>query len=258
MNKINAVVLAGDSKKGVVQKDVDNKSLLPICGKPMVEYVVDALRDTPLIDKISITGPISLLREHLGDKVDFYIESRETLFDNVNAGMEPFASDSAILLVTSDIPMITGEMVMDFIERCVKQGGDLCYPIIEKQMNEEHFPGVERTYVKLKEGTYTGGNIIYLNPAVVGPCEEFARKVIAYRKKPWKTGKLLGLKFLVRLLIGMLSIPKVEARFSQLLDIEAAAIVSPYPEIGNDVDKPSDVEMVNRYFKKMHRDTPNI
>jgi molybdopterin-guanine dinucleotide biosynthesis protein A len=248
MKQINAIVLAGDNKKGFVQQGVDNKALLPINGKPMVEYVIDALRASPFIGRISVTGPVSMLKEHLGDKADYYMEGKESLFENIKLGMEPFANDKAVLIVTSDIPMITGEMVSDFVRRCIKQGGDFCYPIVEKQLNEERFPGVERTYVRLREGTYTGGNIIYLNPAVVDRCEEFARKVIEFRKQPWKTSRLLGLKFLVGLLLGVLPIPKVEERFCKLLDIQAAAVIMPYPEIGNDVDKPSDLDMVLHYF----------
>jgi len=253
MTRMNAIVLAGDSKKGFVREGVDNKALLPINGKPMVEYVVDALQDVPMIEKISITGPVGLLKQHLGDKVDFYMESRESLFENVKAGMEPFANDNAVLLVTSDIPMVTGGMITDFIQRCIRQGGDFCYPIVEKRLNEERFPDVERTYVRLREGTYTGGNIIYMNPDVVATCEEFARKLIEFRKQPWKTSRLLGLKFLVGLLLGFLSIPKVEERFYKLLDIQASAIITPFPEIGNDVDKPSDIEMVMRYFDRMEK-----
>lgn len=248
MTGINAIVLAGDSKKGFIQEGVDNKSLIPINGKPMVEYVIDALRESSLINKISVSGSSKILRSHLGGKVDYYMEDRNTLFDNIKAGIEPFTDDNAVLIVTSDIPMITGWMINNLVERCIKQGGDFCYPIVEKKLNEERFPGVDRTYIRFKEGTYTGGNIVYLNPAVIEPCEEFAKKVIAFRKQPLKTGRLLGIKFLVGLMMGMLTIPEVEERVCKLLDIQASAIVVPYPEIGNDVDKPSDLEMVMQYF----------
>ena len=248
MTGINAVVLAGDSKKSLVQEGVENKSLLPINGRPMVEYVVDALGESPLVGKVSIVGPVEHLKACLGDKADYYIEDRDSLFENVKAGIEPFSNDGAVLIVTSDIPMITGRMITDFVQRAVQQGKDFCYPIVNKQVNEKHFPGVERTYVRLKDGTYTGGNLIYLNPAVVGPCEELMKKLIENRKQPWKTARLLGFRFLAGLLLGFLTISEVEERFSRLLDIKASAIVVPYPEIGNDVDKPSDVEMVTRYF----------
>jgi len=248
MNKINAIVLAGDSRNGCIQEGVENKSLLPINGKPMVEYVINALRDSSLINKISITGPSDVLKSHLGDKADYYMEDRGNLFENVKAGLKPFADDRAVLIATSDIPMVAGWMITDFIKRCYEQGGDFCYPIVDKKLNEKHFPGVERTYVRLREGTYTGGNVIYINPAVLGPCEEFAKKVITFRKQPLKTGRMLGIRFLARLMFGMLTIPQVEERVCRLLNIKASAIVIPYPEICNDVDKPSDLEIVIKYF----------
>jgi hypothetical protein len=111
------------------------------------------------------------------------------------------------------------------------------------------FPGVERTYVRLKEGTFTGGNITLFNPAKWEQCEELVKSLIRFRKKPLKTAKLLGFKFLLGLLLGTLPINKVEERFGSLLQIDAAAISVNYPEIGNDVDKPSDLEMVKRYFE---------
>ena len=84
--------------------------------------------------------------------------------------------------------------------------------------------------------------------AVFASCEEFAKKVIQFRKQPLKTGRMLGIKFLAGLMLGMLTIPEVEKRVCQLLDIQASAIIVPYPEICNDVDKPSDLEIVKRYF----------
>ncbi|NLB42729.1 MAG: NTP transferase domain-containing protein [Clostridiales bacterium] len=253
MTEINAIVLAGDNKKDFIQSGVENKSLLPIYEKPMVEYVVDALRSSSHIGKISISGPEGLLKSVLGKKVDFYVGDKDSLFDSVKAGLSPFIDDSAVLVVTSDIPMITGEMITDFIKLSFDQGGDFCYPIVNKQLNDVQFPSVERTYVRLKEGTFTGGNIIFLKPTKWEPCEEFAQNMIQYRKQPWKIAKLLGVKFLLGLLMGNLSITEVEERVHELLSIEASAIIVDYPEIGNDVDKHSDVEMVMKYFESEGR-----
>ena len=255
MTPINTVILAGDSKKGLVQEGLENKSLLSIHGKPMVEYVADALRSSSLIGNISISGPEDLLKARLGTKVDYYVGDKGTLFENIKAGVKPFDNDKLVLVVTSDIPMVSGDMITDFIRRSLEKEGDFCYPIINKKQNEEQFPGVERTYVRLKEGTFTGGNVFLLNPAVIQTCEEFAIKLLQFRKQPWKTARLLGFRFLLGLLLGTLSIKQVEERFGELLQIKAAAIKVDYPEIGNDVDKPSDVEMVMRYLATIPGDT---
>lgn len=245
---VNSIILAGDSKKVTVEEGVANKSLVYIQGKPMVAYVVDALREAKKVGKISVVGPVDELKPLLGDKVDFYFPDTESLFDNIRIGIVPFRSDHRILIITSDIPMIRGEMIDDFIRESENCGADFCYPIVGKERNEEIFPGSKRTYVHLKEGTFTGGNAIYMDPQVIDRCEEFSRKLIDFRKKPWKTGKLLGLKFLVMFFLGALSIPKIEDRFAEILGIRATAIICDHPEIGNDVDKPEDIEMVRSYL----------
>jgi len=237
MSKINAVILAGDSK-----------SFMEIYGKWMVEYVVEALRSSPYVGKISIVGEVEKLEERLGEQIDYYVEKRGDIFDNLEAGLESLGETDSVLVATSDIPMIREEIITDFIKRCHDIKADLCYPIVEKGLNDDKYPGFHRTYVRMKEGIFTGGNLIYINPKIIKNCTDFARKVIEYRKKPWEIGRLLGFRFLLMLTMGTLSISRVEERVKQLLNIRATAIISPFPELANDVDKPSDLEKVYEYL----------
>lgn len=108
----------------------------------MVEYVIDAFRDSTLVDKISIVGPRLLLEEQLNIKVAFYINEWEPLLDNVKVGIEPFLTEKSVLIITSDIPMITGEMIDDFINQCINRVTGFYHPIIEKSLNEQRFPSV--------------------------------------------------------------------------------------------------------------------
>jgi GTP:adenosylcobinamide-phosphate guanylyltransferase len=247
---MNAVILAGDNQADLARINVANKALLSICGRPMIEYVVDALRCSSLVYGISIVGPVEPLKDCLGGRVDYYFEDTGSFFENLEAAMQPFKTDKRVIIVSSDIPMITGEVVDDFVNRCINTDADLCYPIVEKSLNESLFPGFKRTYVRLKEGTFTGGNIFYINPAIFERCREFAALLVEYRKTPWKTARILGLDLLTLLTLGRLSISKVEKRFFEILGIKAVAIISPFPQLANDVDKPSDIEMVEKYLSK--------
>jgi GTP:adenosylcobinamide-phosphate guanylyltransferase len=258
MNKINAVILAGSGSKHFFRQGVANKALFEICGRPMVEYVVDALKASPGINKISIVGPVAPLKNILGDKIDYYYEDdNNSIFDNAQKGTEPFINDSHVLIVTSDIPLVTGPAITEFLSKCSGLNADLCYPIVGKKLNELMFPRAERTYVHLKDGVFTGGNMIYVNPAIIGPCGQWAQKIIEYRKKPWKTSRILGLKFLAMFMTGKLSISQIERRFSELLNIKAVAVLSSYPELANDVDKPSDVQIAESYFSRMDQQVSN-
>jgi GTP:adenosylcobinamide-phosphate guanylyltransferase len=244
---LNAIILAGDNEDGHSALE-GNKALMLIDDKPMIEYIIDALRAAPHVGKIAVVGPAEKLGPVIGDKVDYIIPQGSSMLENASRGIETFASDEHVLILTSDIPMITPEAIEDFIKRSEDVKADFCYPVVNKEINEKRFPGVKRTYVKLKDGTFTGGNIIYISPAVFKRCKDFAEKLIESRKEPIKTARLLGIGLLIKLVLGIGTIRQIEQRFGQILNITAKAIISDYPEIGNDVDKPDGIEMVIKYF----------
>lgn len=248
MQKINAVILAGSNKDNELLEGINNKAFLPINGRPMLEYIIEAIESSSKVGEVSVIGPVDQLKEHFKDRINYYYEEKEDLFDNLRTVIEPFKNDEAILLISSDIPLIKGHMIDELIAKCAEVGGDLCYPIVEREQNEKQFPGIKRTYVKLKEGSFTGGNIFYFNPDIVETCAAFAKKFIEYRKKPWKSAQVLGFGFLLKFITGTLTIQGAEKRFSQLLNITGRAVVTDYGEVANDVDKPSDIEVLAEYF----------
>lgn len=240
---LNALILAGDRGE-----DGRSKALIKIGSRNMIEYVIESLRDSGCIDKVYIIGE-ELLRHELEGKADGFIKAGNGLLDNLKKGISELKDpEAACLVCTCDIPMVKGEAIRDFIERCQEGNIDLGYPVINKSLNDSKYPDVKRTYVRLKEGTFTGGNMIYINPQIVNKISEKIEKLVEYRKKPLKMGRTLGFMFLVKLALGRLSISAVERKAYETFEIRGKAIQTIYPEIGNDVDKPSDVEFVKRYL----------
>lgn len=237
---MNAIILAGSSK----EDKLPDKAFVEINGKYMISYVIEALRGCDKIDKIAVVGDADKLKEKNIQGIDMIIEQSDNIMDNVLKGVQPFKNDRRVLILSCDIPMLTKEAVCDFIEKAEATGADLCYPIVRKEDNERKFPDAKRTYARIKEGTFTGGNIFYVNPAIIDRLIKSARQFIAYRKKPWKLGKLLGGKILFLFIIGRLSIPHIEKKVEELFNIKGKAIISPYPEIGNDVDKKEEVKQL--------------
>jgi GTP:adenosylcobinamide-phosphate guanylyltransferase len=237
---INVIILAGNQPIKTWD-DRGNKALYQIQGKMMVEYVIEAARGVPDIGKIILVGNKSELEGPLSSKVDAIIDSCGSVTENILLGINYFGSKDYVLICSSDIPFITPEALEDFINCSRATGADFCYPVVEKNENDKKFPDMERTYVKTKEGFFTGGNIFYINPEVVKRCLVIADKLIGARKNPFKMAKIVSMGLLINLALGNLSIKKVEKRFSKILGIKARAVISAYPEIGNDVDKPADV-----------------
>ena len=56
-------------------------------------------------------------KEYL-DKDVILLECGESLVDNIEIGMDYLGAQNHVLVVTSDIPMLTQEAVDDFIRRC--------------------------------------------------------------------------------------------------------------------------------------------
>lgn len=238
MDKLNALVLAGG----------DDKAFLSIGGRSMVEYVLDAIWQAKHIGNIAIVGDVDRLKSLFGEKITHYIQGGNNLLESVERGIEPFMLDEHVIVITSDIPLIRADIIDQFIDECQLSSIDLYYPIVEKSINDKQFPGIKRTYVKLREGKFTGGNILCLNPAILEQCENFAREVLDNRKVPWKIGKILGYKFLTLLLCGQMTIPLIEQRVYDLLGIEGRAIISSYGEIANDLDNPCDIEIISKFI----------
>ena len=240
---VNALILAGDrGEEGY------SKALLKIKGRFMIEYLIDALKSSNTVKNIYVVGD-EVLREMIKNYYDGYILSNGEMLENIKKGIREIGDyDTPVLICTADIPLVSGEAIRDFVVECENKDIDVGYPIIDKSLNDEKYPDVKRTYVKLKEGTFTGGNIVYLNPKVIERATEKAAELIAYRKKPLKMGQVLGVTFLLRLALGVLTIEAVERKVCDMFDIRGRAILTKYPEIGNDVDKIEDIEFVNRYL----------
>jgi len=227
---------------------VDSEALIPIGEHLMVDYVVKALEKTKFIDRIALVGPVKELEEKYGDSLRVeLVEAGSTAIKSVLNGVEAVGFTEYVVIVSSDIPLISSDALTDFIEACIRKGGaDLYYPIIEKRVSESKFPGAHRTYVRLVEGTFTGGNVFLVRPEIIEPREELAEKLIALRKSPLALCRLIGIGFIIKYLLGKLTLKEAEEKFSKLLDIKGLAVKCMYPEIGMDIDKPSDLELVEQ------------
>ncbi|MFA6450236.1 MAG: nucleotidyltransferase family protein [bacterium] len=247
MGKIEVLILAG----GTLPEDLkkyssghDNRALLKIGDKYMIEYVIDALNGVPEIGGIHVIGLKEPIEAALGGRVAEVIEARDSMLDNLSLGVEQFEGAERLLIVTCDIPIIKSEMIARFLDSCQKTEADLYYPIVEKKLNDQKYPTTKRTYAKLKEGVFTGGNIVLLNPAMFRKNWSYIERALAARKSPIKLLGIIGIGFIIKFILKQLSIPLLEKKIEGILGIRVKAVEVQDPEIGIDVDKESDFLLV--------------
>ncbi len=242
---VNALVLAGSRNDGPLSQcsQVPYEAMIPIGNKPMIEYVVHALTGSRHIHHIAVVGPVEITKIIGNDDVKV-ISASDSLIDNLRAGVSMLPKSEKILLATCDIPLLTPQAIEDFLVKCGDQSEDVYYPVIPKEVMEKSNIKTKRTYVTFKEGQFTGGNLFLVNPAVVERSLEKGRQVVAARKSPVRLSKMMGIPFLVKFMLHRISLIEAEKKVSKILDIRGKVVVTKYPELGVDVDKPSDLEMV--------------
>jgi len=250
---VDAVVLAGAPNTGRLREVSPEpyEALIEIAGRSMLAYVLDALRASSQVDRVVVVGPQELdpvVAEAGAERVD----SGPDVVANLRAGVKALGATGAryILVSTSDIPLLTPQAVDDFLARCREMGElDVYYPVVRRERSEEAYPGVERTYVRLKDGSVTGGNLFLMRADVLERSEGLLAEAISLRKHPLRMSRLLGPRVLVKAAVRTLSADDVERRVEELLGLRGRAVFTPYAEIGVDVDKPSDLALARQVLE---------
>lgn len=239
-------MLAGRRNEGELRavSDAEWEALVPIAGRPMAAWVIDALKESGACERIAVVGPEELW-QYLRPEDAVTVPS-DSLIENVRRGARSTSMQHPLLIATGDIPMLTAESVKAFVAKAQEAPAEFHYPVISKEDVERRFPGNRRTYVRLRDGTFTGGNIVLLDPGSAKRAIAVAEELVALRKKPWRLALKVGMYFMVRLLLGRATVAEAEMRFSRLLGVKAKAIPLPYAEIGVDVDHPGDVPFCER------------
>lgn len=242
-------MLAGRRNRGRLQgvSDAAWEALVPIAGRPMVGYVLAALGGVDEIDRIAVVGPDpGPTPPGRGPGTWTVVPPGDSLVENLRRGVDSLGACDEILVVTSDVPLLGPEDVTEFLRRCREREADLGYPIVERRDCEAAFPGVRRTYVRLSDGAYTGGNVIYLRGDALERVWPFLDRVYAARKRPYALLPLFGFGVAVAVLTGRARVAALERRVERLAGLRARAVAMKRPAIAVDVDKPEDLELAAR------------
>ena len=223
------------------------KSLIPIAGKPMVQWVLDAVSQAPSIGTVALIGV-----EDFGDlkcsKPMVTLPDLGSLMENIHQGAEYFKKlhpeESHILSISADIPSITGEMVEAMIAEYSGFKYDIYYSVVSRAVMEKRYPGSKRTYIKVKDGEFCGGDLnCYSKRAALDPNATW-RELIKLRKSPLKQAALIGFDTLLLLLLRQVTLAQSADRVCRRLGITGKALQVPFAEIGMDVDKSFQFDMV--------------
>lgn len=231
----DALVLAGGRRDPALPEGVPNKAFVPLRGRPMVEFVLEALRAASSIRRIALVGPDPIPRP-IARRVDLVIGERGGLLDNVAEGLAVIGGGARVLAAAADIPLLTPHAVDAFVAAASALDAGIVYGVVRRDDVVRALPGVRKTFIRFREGTFTGGSLILLDPQAFARARPAIERAIRARKRPWELARMFGVRTLFGLLTGRLRIPELERRAALLTGIEARALICRDPEIAIDVD----------------------
>ena len=223
------------------------KALMNIAGKPMLQWMLDALSEAQSINRVILVG----LDEDIPmqcNKPLTILPNQGGIFQNMFAGtkklqqMEPSAQK--IIALSSDIPCIKGEMLDWFTQMILQSDEEVYYTVITRQTMEERYPGAKRSYYRLKDVEICGADIHAFDISVITHRPELWQRLIETRKSAFKQASLIGLDVFLALLLRLWTLDKIAARVTARIGIRGRTILSPFAEMGMDIDKPSQYQLV--------------
>ncbi|NNC37189.1 MAG: hypothetical protein EX271_03340 [Acidimicrobiales bacterium] len=249
-SKTNVLILAGQ-RKGVIDPLCANagiqwKALLPVIGKPMIEYVLDALDQSATaqspywisgIDKGLVDAPLNQSPSAGGPASSVVVAAEDGI-------PYPF------IVTTCDHALLTAEMVDHFVTEADASGVDFALGLAEKTTIQLAYPETKRTYLKFADRSVSGCNLFYIRNARGLEAIRFWQSAQHDRKQPLKLARRLGIGMLLKYATGRLTLDNAFQHVSDKLGISAKPVLMPFAEAAIDVDKPSDLILVESILSK--------
>jgi GTP:adenosylcobinamide-phosphate guanylyltransferase len=240
----DALVLAGGRPDPTFAPGTLPKAFALLAGRPMVEFVLAALRAAPSVRRIALVGPLPL-SPAIAAGVDVPVGMRGSLLENVAAGLDALGGEAPVLISAADIPLLRAGAVEAFLAAAAG-GADIAYAIVPRADVLREFPGARKTFVRLRDGAFTGGSLMLVRPGGFHAARPQIERAIQARKRPWELARLFGLRTVAGFLTGGLTIADLEERAAALTGIRARAVICHDPAIALDVDRPETLAIVHR------------
>jgi GTP:adenosylcobinamide-phosphate guanylyltransferase len=247
---VTALVLAGQ-RRGTdpmaAAAGLSHKALLPVAGVPMLLRVLAALRATPGIGRIvvSIETPETTLEgiDGLGDVI-----LRKAEASPARSAASVFEEFGAPLLVTTaDHALLTPAMVTHLLAAAPPEAAALA-ALARRDTVLEAFPGTLRTWLRFRDGAFSGCNLFLLAHPEAAAALRFWQRIEQRRKHPLAMARMLGAMPLLCYALGWLTLRGALDALERRCAVRLATVDMPFGAAAVDVDKPADLLLAEAWL----------
>lgn len=226
---------------------VPDKVLIRIAGEAMLSRVAKTLTSHPGIAKVVVVAqdPAALMEDEqtrwmAGESKIATLAGPSSVSAAVEQGLAE--EGGPLFVTTADNVLLTHAMIDHFL--AAADGYDVAAGAVERQVLLMAYPQSQRTWLKFKNGWWSGANLFWFGGPKAKPLLDLWRGVEQDRKKGWKIIASFGPALLLGAALRLITGPEAVERAGRKLGLKAALVPMPQAEACIDVDKPLDVEQV--------------
>ncbi len=247
-----ALLLAGSRPGGdplAVANGVALKPLIPVRGEPMIRRPLRALLGAASIGSVRVlTQERDAIAAALpGDPRVTVEPSGATIAATLEAILADPATRFPLLVTTADHALLDPAMVAEFTT-CAT-GIDLAIGVVERRSLQARFPESRRTWIAFRGGAYSGANLFAFGSPGAVRAVALWRAVEQDRKKGWRMLAAFGPALLLGAGLRLRTLDQSLTAIGRKLGLGAKAIVMTDPLACVDVDKPSDLALVEAILR---------
>ena len=221
------------------------KALVELAGEAMVTRVVRTLHAAPEVGRIII---LSQAPDRLRAAVDAgggaeLVESGAGISASINAIAGTDQAPWPLLVTTADHPLLSPQMVAEFLTSGMS--ADLSIAMVERQTMLTVFPEAQRTWLKFRDGHWSGANLFALTNDRTRAALALWAEAEQDRKVAWKLFLHFGPWLALRAITRTIGLSDALKAAGQRLGISVKLVAMSDPVAAIDVDKPADHDLAS-------------
>ncbi|HEX8366199.1 MAG TPA: NTP transferase domain-containing protein [Allosphingosinicella sp.] len=237
---------------------VTHKCLVPIVGKPLLEWVLRALAAVPGLTRIHISiekdaveaaRAVAGAKGELGVPVDF-VPSAPTLTDSVYAAAHGI--DEPILVTTADNVLLSPDVAAAAVAK-MHAGAEGVVVVTTREAVLAAHPEGQRRFYKLRGGAYSNCNLYgFHGPRALKVAEAF-RSGGQFAKNPKRLAETFGLLNLLLVRFGLVTLDWAVRRMARRFGIRGEPLVVRDGTQAIDVDNARTYEIASALLERRRR-----
>jgi hypothetical protein len=250
---VDALVLSGGALERErfpgLSVEITRKAQIPILDRPMIEWVVRGLRSCRQIGRVVVVGQDGVETRALKEWHAVVFAEAGGIAENLQVGLGALSGSQRVLAVSGDLPLVSQAALDDLFSHA--PDADLVYPYVGRADILRDFPERDWLFARAPEGIFTGSSAALCRPEALLANWPWVQEILeARRSQPLGLAATVGLTFAIRYLIGRLRVADVEQKLSRNLRLAGRGYQTHFTELSMDVDKASDIALVERALRQ--------